>query len=174
MVVRRKSVPLKRSRIVGAPPICFSISTVRSIMANVFAEFCPDLPPRRSMDRRASSLRPRRISHHGDSGAIKIRTKRGVYSSQYLSLLNLKLDTHGENPLKCKRYSPRPLIITFIITKGSSRDDDRTDRPRHLEGSCAGASKGEGNNFASICRGVRNEEPPRDTFQGLSDNKQCK
>lgn len=84
MVVRRKSVPLKRSRIVGAPPICFSISTVRSIMANVFAEFCPDLPPRRSMERRASSLRPRRISHHGDSGAIKIRIKRGVYSKSVL------------------------------------------------------------------------------------------
>jgi hypothetical protein len=174
MIVRRKSVPLKRSRSVGAPPICFSISTVRSIIASVFAEFCPDLPPRRSMDRRASSLRPRRMSHHGDSGAMKMRTKRGVWKNQYLRLLNLKLKTHGEDPLKCKGHSPSPLVVTFVITKGSSRDNDRADRPGHLESSCAGASEGEGDNLASICWGVCDEETPRNTFQGLSDNKQCK
>ena len=78
MIVRLKSVPLTRSRRVGAPPKLASISTVRSIIASVSSTFSVDLRPSRSTERRASSLRPRRISHHGDSGAKKMRTKSGV------------------------------------------------------------------------------------------------
>ena len=82
IIVRRKSVPLKRSRIPGLPPIWASISTVRCTMANVCWAFSGSPVPRRLMERRASSLRPWRISHQGDSGARKTRIKRGVWTNQ--------------------------------------------------------------------------------------------
>jgi hypothetical protein len=81
MTVRRKSVPLQRSSRLGSPPICRSISAVRSRVANVCRDcssVCP-IAPRRLIDLKASSLRPLRTSHHGDSGERKMRIRSGVY-----------------------------------------------------------------------------------------------
>jgi hypothetical protein len=80
--VRLKSVPLTRSKREGAPPSLASISTVRSNIANVSWSLWADLLPRRWMERRASFLRPRRMSHHGDSGAKNISIRSGVYRRQ--------------------------------------------------------------------------------------------
>lgn len=77
MVVRLRSVPLNKSSRVGVPPSLASISTVRSIMASFSLWFSVELP-RRCRERRASSVRPLRVSHHGDSGAKKMRTIKGV------------------------------------------------------------------------------------------------
>lgn len=174
MAVRLKPVPLKRSSSVGVPPNFFSISTVRSIMASVCWEFCGDLLPRHWIERRASCLRLRRISHHEDSGAMKMSINRGVWSSQYWSAPHLKKETYGKDPLQRKRYSPRPLVVSLVIVKSGGGDNDWADGPGHLKCSCASTSKGEGNNCASTGGSIRNEKSPRNTFQGLSDDKQGK
>lgn len=56
MMVRLKSVPLRRSRRLGSSPILASISTVRSIMASVSWGFSVDLRPRRWIERRPGPL----------------------------------------------------------------------------------------------------------------------
>lgn len=77
MVVRLRSVPLNRSSRLGVPPNLASISTVRSIMASFSPWFSEEFP-RRCRERRAWSVRPLRVSHHGLSGAKKMRTMSGV------------------------------------------------------------------------------------------------
>lgn len=172
IVVRRRSVPLKSSRRDGEPPIWASIWTVRSIMARD-CDAVSELPsPRRSMLRSASALRPRRMSHQGDSGARKRRIMRGVCSGGRISIAirtpdmtksSLDLSkcqyqkiTHGENPLQSKGNTPGPFIVTLVVAVSNGRDDDRTNGPRHLQRGRASTSQGERDNLTGICRTVGN------------------
>lgn len=79
--------------------------------------------------------------------------------------------TYREDPLKGKRYTPRPLIITLVVTVGGSGNDDAANRPRHLQSSGTSATKRQRHNFGSICGSVGDEEAPGNTFQGLADDE---
>ena len=71
------SVPLNSSQWLGSFSD-FSSSMTRRIMATVSPEFNFVLRPRRSTDFAASSRRPFRTSHQGDSGARNKRMASGV------------------------------------------------------------------------------------------------
>jgi hypothetical protein len=72
--------------------------------------------------------------------------------------------TYREEPLQSKRHTPRPLIISLVITIGGSSDNNGTDGPTHLQSSCAGTTEGQGDNLTSISWRVCNEETPWHTF----------
>lgn len=80
--------------------------------------------------------------------------------------------TYGENPLQGKRHAPSPLVVALIVTIGGGSDNDRTNRPTHLQSSSAGTSESKGNNLACVGGRVGNEDAPRDTLQGLSDGEE--
>lgn len=77
MRVRYRSLPLNSSARLGSLTV-FSRSTVRRIMATASVVFSLVLRPRRATDFAASSRRPLRTSHQGDSGARNMRIARGV------------------------------------------------------------------------------------------------
>ena len=86
----------------------------------------------------------------------------------------MKKGTYREEPLQGKRHSPSPLVVSFVVTISGGGDNDPTNRPAHLQSSCAGTSEDERDNLAGVGGAVRNEESPRDAFQGLSDHKNGK
>lgn len=85
--------------------------------------------------------------------------------------MRLQIFTDGKDPLQCQRYSPGPLIISVLVSICRSGDDDATNGPTHLQSCRAGTSKRKGNNLASICWRIRNEETPWNTFESLSNDK---
>jgi hypothetical protein len=82
--------------------------------------------------------------------------------------------THREDPLQGKRYSPRPLVVSFVVAICGSSNNNATNRPGHLQASCAGTSEGDRDDLTSIGRCVRNEESPGDAFERLSNGKNLK
>lgn len=126
------------------------------------------------MERSASSLRPRRMSHHGDSGAKKRMTMRGVC----MKVMSASVDqrrtgwaAYREDPLQGERRTPSPFIITLVVAKSSASNDDGANGPGHLQSSSAGTSKGERNDLGCVGGTNGNEESPRDTLQCLSNGK---
>lgn len=79
--------------------------------------------------------------------------------------------THWEDPLQCKGNSPGPFVISLVEGVGSPADNDATNRPTHLQSTCAGTTKSQGNDLASIGGGVGNEESPGDTFERLPNHE---
>ena len=80
-------------------------------------------------------------------------------------------ETHGKDPLQGQGDSPSPLIVALVVGIGSASDDDRSDRPTHLQSCRAGTSEGKRDNFGGVGGCVGDEETPWHTFQCLSNNK---
>ena len=125
------------------------------------------------MERRACSLRPLRTSHQRRFGGNEDKDQERRLAKLALPRTTSER-THGKEPLQGKWHSPSPLIIPFVVAIRGGGDNDATYGPGHLQTSRPGTSKGKWDDLGGVCRGVCNGEPPRDTFQRLSDRQDLK
>lgn len=81
------------------------------------------------------------------------------------------LGAYWEDPLQCERDSPGPFIVPLVEGVGGTANNNATNRPTHLERTGAGTTESQGHDLTGVGGRVRNEESPRDTFEGLSDHE---
>lgn len=80
--------------------------------------------------------------------------------------------SYRKQPLQSQRRTPRPLVVSFVVSVGGTSDNNRANAPTHLESGSADTSKGERDNLRSVGRGVGNEETPWNTLEGLSHDEE--
>lgn len=78
---------------------------------------------------------------------------------------------YWEDPLQCEGDSPGPFVVPLVEGVGGAADNDAANGPTHLERAGAGTTESQGHDLRSVGWGVGNEEPPGNTFKGLSDNE---
>jgi len=78
---------------------------------------------------------------------------------------------YWKNPLEGKRNSPSPLVVSAVVAIGGSSNNDATNRPTHLKSSGDSTSKRKRNDLTSVGWCVGDEDTPRHTLEGLSNDE---
>lgn len=71
---------------------------------------------------------------------------------------------YREDPLQGKWRAPFPLRLERVVAICSTRDNDGTNGPTHLQGRGDCSAEGERDDFTGVGWGVGDEETPWDTF----------
>src|SRR3569833_1077492 len=165
----------------------FSSSTVRRIMATDSSRFSIlDARPRRRTERAASSLRPFRTNHHGDSGANQRRWARGVGNIHWsaigilapscqqsrvartLPVLHARGKERAGTQVRGSEYVPiGGWLGQTVVTVGDGTHDDGSDGPEHLQHLRGRGSQPDGDKHTTKNKHKNNEDAPRHTLEEL-------
>ena len=157
--VRRRSVPLKQAAYEVPVFISFSSSVVCSIMATVLSTLksgSPCFEVSMSSDRLASSNRPCRTSHQGDSGAIKQPIRIGI------------------GQIHCRAYGmrqPQLEVPSLTIPRRTPEADELSHNPAEVDVGGEVGPEGDWHDFRSVGGGDGLENSPRKTAKDLADQE---